>query len=301
MKIILAVSGGIDSMTLLHYVVQKSLGRGVAFDDGLDGCSLSDIIVAHFNHGTRPSANDDELFVKEQSEKYGVKFVSKKANLGENVAEAVARKARYAFLREVAASYGGGDDLVVIMTAHHLSDVIESIAINLIRGTGWRGLRPMHATLDDGIEIRRPLLYWEKKDILKYAATNGVIFRQDPTNTEPHYLRNRVREALSQLKAESYTRLAELWQRQGMLAKEIDELVAELSPKDGLYQRAWFSTMDNGVALEILRAGLLRVGVTATRPQILDFLEAIRTYAPEKEYNLPKGRLVKIHKTYFML
>ena len=274
MKKILAVSGGIDSMVLMHY-----------FKDDPDA------IVAHFNHGTRPSANSDQKFVKKWAREYGLQFVTEKQILGENVSEEKARQARYDFLLTVAIKYGG-----VVFTAHHADDVVESIAINLARGTGWRGLVPF-----SNPGIMHPFLSMSKKGIYKYAAEHQVVYRQDPTNTEEHYLRNRIRAKLLEVPHENKEKLMELSASQDKLKSEIDETLNYLIPEEHIYQRSWFKQLDDEVAIEILRMGLASIGRSATRPQLADFLKAIRTYAPEKSFNLPDDYLVKMHKTYFML
>lgn len=272
--IILAVSGGIDSMTMLW--LYRNEPR---------------VVVAHFNHGTRSSADEDENFVRRVAEEYGRPFVSERAVLGEGVSEAEARKARYDFLRRVAEEYGGE-----VYVAHHLDDLVESVVINLLRGTGWRGLAVMNNQ-----SVKRPLVYWDKRKIERTAGEAKLTFRQDPTNIEDGYLRNRVREKVGGLTEEAKGRLGELRQRQVEIAGEIDHLIDGLLPEDRIYQREWFSELDDGVAVEILRAGLRRVGILATRPQILDFLQAIREYSAGKIFNLPGGKLVKIYKTYFVL
>ena len=291
---ILAVSGGIDSMVLMESF------RG-----------NSEVVVAHFNHGTRPSANEDEEFVRKWAGIYGFKFISKKGRLGERVSEERARAERYRFLKQVADEEGG-----TIVTAHHREDVIESIAINLLRGTGWRGVAVMGRE-----EIERPMIKMSRAEIYRRAAEKGIHFRQDPTNVEDRYLRNRVREKLAEQEGSPTEhsketsrqdgrpkevagwreRISELRERQLALEREVDETIKELLPEDGRYQRAWFSNLEDEVAMEILRAGLLRAGASATRLQIREFLEAIRTYAPEKKFNLPGDRLVTLHKTYFVL
>ena len=274
MKKILAVSGGVDSMVLMHY-----------FKDD------PDIIVAHFNHGTRPSANADQKFVKKWAKEYGLEFVTKKEILGENVSEDKAREARYNFLLETAVRYNG-----VVFTAHHADDVIETIAINFVRGTGWRGLVPF-----SNPGIVHPFLNMSKKGILKYAAENNIVFREDPTNHEDRYLRNRIREKLLDLPRSNKKELAALSAEQDKLKAEIDQQLNLLIPSELIYQRKWFKKMNDEVAIEILRMGLAATGRSATRPQLADFLNAIRTYAPEKSFNLPGDYLVKMHKTYFML
>jgi len=94
-------------------------------------------VVAHFNHGTRPSADDDQKFVQKKCAELNIEFFTEKANLGENASEETAREKRYAFLNKIALREKGE-----IYTAHHMDDLIESVVINLIRGTGWRGLTP---------------------------------------------------------------------------------------------------------------------------------------------------------------
>lgn len=272
MKKILAVSGGIDSMVLFDQFKNDP-----------------DAIVAHFNHGTRPSADDDQKFVASIAKKYRRPFYTEKQNLGANVSEEQARAARYEFLQKIAKTQNGK-----IYTAHHADDLAESIAINLIRGTGWRGLIPL-----DNAEIVRPMLHYTKTEILEYAATHQITFREDPTNTEEKYLRNRLRPLLK--RAPEKPELIKLSAAQKELKSQIDQIVQNLLPKTHIYQRAWFNELPDEVAIEILRAGLAQISVSATRPKIQEFLTAIRTYAPEKSFNLPGNRLVKLHKTYFTL
>lgn len=285
-------------------------------------------IVAHFDHGTRESALDDMGFVyRTASDKYHIKRIEGgMADLGESVSEEVARRKRYRFLRSVALSVpvtgkvrlrrpkegelqrGIKIPMAQIYTAHHLDDLVESIAINLIRGTGWRGL----AVLDTP-GIRRPFLEAEalpkklqklaplsKRDVLCYAAKHKIIYRQDPTNTSDQYLRNRLRAKLQHFtEAEKiYT----LWQRQKKIKHEVDQIVARLIPDvEQPWQRQWFENLDEKVAIELLRAGVQRTGISATRPQLENFRQAILTYAPSKYFNLPGDRLVRFSKHEFYL
>jgi len=289
MRKILAISGGVDSMVLLdltwHYDVE---GR-------------DDLVVAHFNHGIRENAAEDAEFVRRKAEEYGLECRIGQGKLGAAASEAEARAVRYDFLRSVAAEYGQAE----VWTAHHLDDLIESVAINFVRGTGWRGL----AVLDSG-GIRRPLLETEmvyepmdKTAILEYAAKRGLEFREDPSNSWDEYLRNRIRHQMNNDKGLSYEKKLEvywLWQRQKELKREIDKIVTALMPGENVaWQRAWFRELEPEVALELLRAGALRAGIAATRPQLEDFRQAILNYAPGKCFNLPGDRLVKLKKDSF--
>lgn len=288
MKKILAVSGGIDSMVMLEM-----------FRDDPEA------IVAHFNHGTRPSAEADEEFVREAAERLGKRFLVGRGALGENVSEAEARKARYEFLREAAEGE--------IFTAHHVDDLLETMAINLIRGTGWRGMAPF-----GNRGVRRPFIETEllpeefrgccaigKREIYEYAAERRIVYREDPTNTEERYLRNRVRVKIRELPKEDLQKkregLMKIYHEVNNIRGEVDAILEEIVPKDGVFGRELFREVPDTVGLEILRFALLGKGITATRPQLADFLEAIRSYPAGKNFNLPKGAMVKMGKTSFRI
>ena len=276
MKKILAVSGGVDSMCLLWKYRNDS-----------------NVVVAHFDHGTRASSAEDALFVEKQTKKLNLPFCIERAKLGPKVSEEEARSYRYAFLKKLAKNLDGE-----IYTAHHLNDLAESIAINLSRGTSWRGLTPFSDQT-----IKHPFIKsgLTKNDLLKYAAKNQITFRQDPTNTEDQYLRNRIRETITQLPQFDLLRLNDLFINQQQKRLEIETIIASLLPEDHIFQRAWFNNLDENVAVELLRSALLAKNISATRPQVLEFLFAINNYSPEKKFNLPGDHLVTMHKKYFML
>ena len=284
MKKLLAVSGGIDSMVML---------------DAFRGDP--EAIVAHFNHGMRPSAGDDERFVREAAERLGKRFFVGYGNLGENTSEAEARKARYGFLREVA-----DREEAEIFTAHHADDLIETMAINLIRGTRWRGAAPF-----GNREVRRPfietgLLPGEigmagKEEIYRYAAERRIVYREDPTNNEGRYLRNRVRVKIRELSEMERKGLMKIYYEVNNIREEVEAILGEIVPEGGIFERETFREAPEEVCLEILRFALLGKGITATRPQLADFLEAIRSYPAGKSFNLPKGEMVRMGKTSFRI
>ena len=278
MKLILAVSGGVDSMALLAMYAH------------------ADIIVAHIDHGTRKSSAKDADFVHQKCQKLGVKFYETKLELGEGVSEELARKKRYEFLKTIQEKEGG-----TLCTAHHLDDVLESIAINLIRGTGWRGLTPFY-----GDELVRPFIIskmW-KRDVLKFAGEQNICFRQDPTNYETNYLRNRVREKMVVLDERARVDIVNLFEKQNELRGKIEKLVTELAKQTvvgkNFHKKELFLAADEKVAIEVLREICLMHGYSLTRKQLGDFLLAIKTYAPHKKFNLPKNHFVTILKNYIM-
>ena len=304
--------------------------------------------VVHFDHGTRKSSADDADFVRKTAEKYGLEFFSKRAELGENVSEEAARISRYEYFSQISEKVGGE-----IFTAHHGGDLVETIAINLVRGTGWRGLVPFgnkmvwRPFVETGLlphEAAEELFTYSvsdltgvnlnsdgdfsaesagyfaerfivsKKAIYKYAYVHDISFRQDPTNADDKYLRNRVREKLRFLPDYNIAELFKIYHQMNNLKLGVESMVDEILAKtdnDGgsgfetgavkRYPREWFAEMDDEVALEILREILKRTQISATRPQMLDFLQAIRNYSSGKYFNLPDDKLVKITKSWFIL
>lgn len=316
MKIILAVSGGVDSMLLLAQVAERAAREGW----------LDEVVVAQFDHGTRESARADQELVVRKARELGVRcevgrigeglgsegLGERGGGLGDGVSsegggflsEAAARATRYEFLEVVARKYAPAE----IWTAQHLDDLVETVAINLLRGTGWRGLAVMERA-----GVRRPWLERAsgeraeqgppgRAEIWRQAGERGLVFREDPTNQEAIYLRNRVRARLADWSRVRKLELWRRWQRQKELRREIDQLVAELLPAQGAeWWRSWFWELEPAVARELLRAGLLRIGVRATRPQLEDFRRAVLGYAPGRKFNLPGGRLVELGRDSFIL
>lgn len=256
-----------------------------------------DLIVAHFNHGMRDNAMEDQNFVEEAAKSYGLNFVCGNAKLGKDASENLAREKRYGFLNQIAK-----ENSAEIYTAHHLDDLAETVAINFIRGTGWRGLACFGAP-----NIRRLFLETEhfyepldKSAIFEYAAKRGLKFREDQSNSELNFLRNRVREKLN-LDFDTKLQIYHLWRAQKALRQKIEQLISELLPDDSVFYRDWFKNLDCKVAIEILRAALLNMNISLTRPQLDDFLNAVCTYKPGKKFNLPEDRLVKLNKETFSL
>lgn len=173
-QVVVGVSGGADSMALLHCL--KSSGKNL------------NIVAAHLNHGLRgQESKRDENFVRGYCLKHNICFVckyvdvktlSKKFNIS---VEECGRNSRYSFFYSV-----GGR----VATAHTLSDLVETFFINIMRGCGLKGLT--------GIPVKRgrvvrPLLNFTRKDIECYCKINNIDFVNDSTNFEDIYLRNRVR------------------------------------------------------------------------------------------------------------
>ncbi len=167
---VLAISGGLDSMVLLH--AAASLDPGTARP-----------IVATFDHGTGPAAAHAVGHVSAAGSAAGFECVTGKAR-ATGLSEEEWRRSRWQFLREVAAATGGR-----IVTAHTLDDQVETIFMRILREAGPRGLAGLYADS----EVIRPFVNVSRAQLEAYAAEQDVKFVTDPTNDSRRYLRNRVR------------------------------------------------------------------------------------------------------------
>jgi tRNA(Ile)-lysidine synthase len=173
-RILLAISGGVDSMVLLHAAAALPRNRRPAF------------LVASFDHGTGIAARRALDLVRRRTKDLDIPFVAGHADKAA-FTEHEWRVARWAFLREQASIIGGP-----IATAHTLDDQIETVFMRILRDAGPRGLAALYAET----EIVRPFLSLRRTDIARYADENQVAFADDPTNAMRNHLRNRVRHDL---------------------------------------------------------------------------------------------------------
>jgi tRNA(Ile)-lysidine synthase len=273
MKYIVAVSGGVDSVALLDMMSQV---RG------------DELIVAHFDHGIRDDSAEDEAFVRALAKQYGHHYVSKREVLGASASEALARNRRYAFLKEQARKYNAK-----IVTAHHLDDLVETVAINLHRGTGWRGL-----AVFGSVSILRPLVTVQKSHLISYAKQKGLEWREDPTNTSDVYLRNRVRQKAKTLTVDKKRQLHALQATQKSLRAEINKEVKVLVGDGPEYSRYLFTVLPEKVAIECLRYVTKR---RLTRPQLERLLNAVKTASHGAKFEAGMGITVQFSTRYFRL
>lgn len=177
--IVIAVSGGIDSMVLLH---QLNLLK--------ESMNLT-LIVAHINHGVREASNEEYEFVKNTAEKYHILFEGVKLDhLSKSNFHNQARTKRYEFFFQVCEKYHAKK----LSLAHHLDDQAETILMRLVRGTSFKGYGGMYDSVEENqIKIIRPLLSISKETIQKYQEENLLEYRHDASNDLDDYTRNRYR------------------------------------------------------------------------------------------------------------
>lgn len=274
MKYVVAVSGGVDSVVLLDMLVREG-GH--------------ELVVAHFDHGIREDSVLDAQFAQRLAQKHNLTFETRREELGARASEELARERRYAFLRSVADKYGA-----VIATAHHMNDSAETIAINLTRGTGWRGVAVLAS------DMYRPLLDKTKYEILSYAESKGLDWREDSTNASDAYLRNRLRRKLTD--DDTVLQLAAIRARQVEIRDAVDdEAVRLLGDGDGGYSRYFFIQIDQAAAIELLRSLAVQIlGHSLTRPQLERSLLAIKTARAGSEFPFGRARLLLEKKTFVL-
>ena len=185
-KLLVAVSGGADSVVLLDLLVQEQSALGVT------------LCVAHVNHGLRGAESDaDEDFVRERAAVSGCAFLVHRADVGA-IAESkragiqeTARRVRYEFFEK--AMRDRGYDAIV--TGHHADDNAETILMNILRGTGIQGLSGIPPLRED-VCVIRPLLFAGRDEIEQYAESEGLPFREDSSNLTEDYRRNFLRHRI---------------------------------------------------------------------------------------------------------
>lgn len=228
-RVLCAVSGGADSMVLLVRMLEEAETRGFT------------VLCAHYHHGQRGAEADrDARFVRDWCEKNGVPcFVG--CYCGERHDEAALREARYAFLRETAAA----QNCRWIATAHTADDQLETMLLNLARGTGLRGLGGI-APEREG--ILRPMLDLTRADVEAFLAEHGIPHVEDSSNGSDAYARNRIRrEAVGALRSVN-TQCARRASETAALLRE-DEAFLQSLAQDVLHRQS-----APGVALSDLRA-----------------------------------------------
>ena len=234
-KVILALSGGIDSMVLADLLLKAKV----------------EFVAAHCNFHLRGNESDgDDWFVRKFAEKRGIQcfvkhFETEKyaANHGISI-EMAARDLRYSWFEQLRQQLGYDK----IAVAHHADDQAETFFINLLRGAGLNGLKGMKP--QNGVIIR-PLLWASREQIRKYAVENHIVWREDHTNVESVYLRNRIRNQLLpvfdelQPKARQglYKSLEHLSAENELYRELLKEKLAQIVERDGEIQRLPYSVL----------------------------------------------------------
>jgi tRNA(Ile)-lysidine synthase len=251
-RVLVAVSGGPDSVALLHALTRLAPEYELR------------LVVCHVHHGLRPEADHDARFVRELAAALGWPVVVERVRVPQRPdrsPEAAARAARYAALRRAA----DATEATRIAVGHTADDQAETVLMRALEGAGPRGLA--------GIPVRRgrlirPLLDVPRAAILAFLVAEGVAWLEDPSNRDPKILRNRIRhEVLPLLEAHGWPRLRPALRRTARAAREtVTALDAVLAPRAAGLARPG----PGGVSLDLAAfAGLPPGGVKALLRRVL--------------------------------
>ncbi len=180
--IVVGVSGGPDSMALLHLLLNIKKEKHIR------------IICAHINHNQRKESAEEEEYVKSYCRDNDIIFECIKINKwGEENFESEARSVRYTFFEDLIENYNAS----FLMTAHHADDLIETILMRIVRGSTLKGYSGFNKIVDKGTyKIVRPFYTITKDEILKYNEDNNIKYYIDATNNEDIHTRNRYRHVV---------------------------------------------------------------------------------------------------------
>ena len=216
-KIVVAVSGGPDSMCLLN--VLKNIREKFNLE----------LFVAHINHMIREEAKEDENYVKKYCKENGLNFysrsidVEKIANTSKIGTEEAGRKVRYEYFEEILKETKSNK----IAIAHNKNDKIETIIMNMLRGSGIAGLKGIEPIKND--KYIRPLIECERFEIEEYCRQNNIEPRIDRTNFENVYTRNKIRNiVIPYIKQEFNPNIIQTMDRLSDLVKEEDEYLEKV-------------------------------------------------------------------------
>lgn len=281
-RLLVAFSGGMDSLVLLHLLRFASRGRGF------------DVRAAHFDHGMRADSEAEARWVRGICRAWEVPLRMARAD-PVPATEEQAREARYDFLLSAFRQ----DQARWLLTAHHGDDQAETVLFRALRGTGLKGLAGIPSVRSPG--LYRPLLPFSRMEIQDYSVAHGLRPRQDPTNRDLSYARNYLRhEVLPAVEKHVAPRARRALRRLARIARENEEAWRSLLPgllegvveRDGgrvFIVRSKLLSYDPAVQSRLLREVLRGAGITLNEAGTRVALEFTRTGTSGRSLDLPGG------------
>ncbi len=293
-RILLTVSGGVDSMVMMHLFVEAGYNVG----------------IAHCNFCLRGAESDeDEVLVANEAEKLGVPHYNRRfdtkgemALTGESV-QMAARRLRYGWFDELCIDEGYD----TIAVAHHADDSIETFFINLLRGTGLKGLTGI--SVING-KIIRPLIFASRHEIKEYAKSHSIPYREDSSNRSTKYLRNkirlgivpRLREIVPQFTGTMCSNIDRLTEAQRFINHAIEKIARDAVEHIGSEDIIHPDRIDNGFPINFVIYELMSHNY-GFRGDVVDSLcEALRNNSTGKRFYskdwvayIDRGRIIISH------
>ena len=263
----LAVSGGLDSMCLLHLVKQVQQNPS---------SNCPDIRVIHVHHGLQAQADDWRLLVEQQAHEYGFTCCSESVQIDPQVQreqglEAAARNARYQVFENL---IGAGD---VLLLAQHADDQAETLLLRLLRGAGVAGLgaMPKQRPLGAG-HLLRPLLAESRQQLETYAQEHELQWVEDPSNVDEHYRRNFLRHKVMPLLKQRWPGVLQRMQTTSAVMQESQALLEEVAAQD-------FALLAAGQQQTLPVQGLLDLSAARRHNLLRWWLQELGDLAPDYE------------------
>jgi tRNA(Ile)-lysidine synthase len=253
-------------------------------------------VVAHYDHGIRKDSNKDRILVEKTAIKYRNEFYYKEGELGPGTSEALARTKRYEFLNNVKKKTKS----LSVITAHHQDDLIETAIINLLRGTNRHGFSSMYSR-----NIIRPLLVYQKQDLMAYAKAHDLAWREDSTNKDAKYLRNYIRqEIIPKFTSKERDNLLGIIVDSDRSNEQIDSILNSLisdNSKKGKISRDWFIGLPHNIAREVMSSWLRQAGISFDKTTIENLVIAAKTLDSGKSRDVDKYNVLKIEGDFLAL
>jgi len=296
---ILALSGGPDSMCLLHLLLEVKKETNY------------NLICAHVNHNTRPSCEEEKIFLEQylESKKIPLEYFKIENYQKGHFTEEEGREKRYEFLKEIYKKYHGD----FLFTAHHKDDLTETVIMRLLRGStlnGYIGIKK--ESVWDGVKMIRPLLDKRKKEILEYLDFFHIPFVVDESNESDIPLRNKIRHhilpAIENLEPNFVDKIVQysetLEKAQNILTEEIEEKKQKVLEKKKIkteeflnLSTAWQEELLKEYIKEIYQKNLFKI----TKKHLILALDMIQNEKSSLKINFPDKKTLFKNKDYIWL
>lgn len=294
---VLALSGGPDSMCLLHLL--KNMDKKI------------NIICAHVNHQTRDGNELEYEFIKKYLAKENItlEYYKIEGYQKDRFSEQEGREKRYRFLKDTVMKYQAD----YLLTAHHGDDLVETIIMRILRGStleGYSGIKK--ESIWDNVRILRPLLTATKKEIMRYLKEEDIPYVIDETNESDDYLRNRLRHhvlPLLEQEIENYNlkflKFSETLNKANhMINNEIRKTLQNLKKENKIQKEAFLKKeveTQEFVLREYIKSIYQKDLSSISDKHITIILDFIRKTNHSSSLNLPKNRILYNNKYYFWI
>lgn len=281
---VIAVSTGVDSMVLLDLAVENKLN----------------IVVAHVNHNKREQSNIEENFIKEYCLKNNIKLEILQYTHEKDNFQNEARNARYNFFYNVAIKHNAKK----ILTAHHSYDNVETILINILRGSNLKGYAGITNTTYNDIIIQRPLIQFNKNEIYNYANNNNIRYFEDDSNNDSTYLRNNIRNnVLNNLQNINEDFEKKFTQYSELLLESYD-FIRSTSISNIINNKVNINTYKNlhkCIQKDILNYLFEQNNLTSSKTKINDCINLLLNNNVNVSYDINKGyKLIKEYEYFYL-